>query len=177
MEHNEILKILLPERTRQIGLAWSILNDSQLAEDVYQTMLSRAFEHDSSFESPDHLRDWSWKVLRNRCYELLRQRKGRVVLLDERALEIADTELQSRDNSELASRTDALRLCLEKLTDNARNIVHLRFFEGLRGDQVAEKLNRKPDTVYKSLQRIYDSLDRCINGKMKQIASDGSVRR
>ena len=173
MEHNDMLKILLPERTRQIGLAWSILNDSQLAEDVYQTMLSRAIEHDSSFESADHLRDWSWKVLRNRCYELLRQRKSRAVLLDEAALDLADVELQSRENSSLTSRTDALRHCLEALTENSRNIIRLRFFQGLRGDQVAEKLNRKPDTIYKALQRIYEALNQCIQRKLENTNPGG----
>lgn len=173
MHRKDILKVLMPERTKQIGLAWSILNDSQLTEDAYQDMLSKAFEHETTFEGPRHLRDWSWKVLRNRCYELLRKRSCRAVLLDEAALELVDAELEAREDDGLTARTAALRQCLESLTENARNIVRLRFFEGLRSDQVAEKLDRKPDAVYKSLQRIYDSLGDCIRRKLIQIATGG----
>ena len=173
MHRNDILKVLMPERTKQIGLAWSILNDSQLTEDAYQDMLSKAFERETTFEGPRHLRDWSWKVLRNRCYELLRKRGRRAVLLDEAALELVDAELEARDDEGLGPRTAALRQCLESLTENARNIVRLRFFEGLRSDQVAEKLDRKPDAVYKARQRIYDSLGDCIRRKLIQIETGG----
>jgi DNA-directed RNA polymerase specialized sigma24 family protein len=75
MDRSEILRILMPERTKQIALAWSILRQSHLSEDAYQDMLAKVFENEGVFEGPGHLRDWSWKVLRNRCYELIRQRK------------------------------------------------------------------------------------------------------
>ena len=168
-----MLKILLPERTRQIALAWSILSDSQLAEDAYQDMLVKAFEHEATFEGPGHLHDWSWKVLRNRCYELIRKRKTRSMMLDEAVLDLVDAELESREIERLSAQADALRHCLRSLTDNARTVVRLRFFDGLRGDQVAEKMGRKPDAVYKALQRIYDTLGKCIRGRIDQIETGG----
>lgn len=168
-----MLRILMPERTKQIALAWSILNDSQLAEDAYQDMLAKAFEHEAIFEGPRHLCDWSWKVLRNRCYELIRKRKSREALLDETVLELVDAELESRQGDQVGAQTDALRECLQSLTENARNVVRLRYFDGLRGDQVAKKLGRKPDAVYKALQRIYNTLGECIGRKTTGIETRG----
>ena len=86
----------MPERTKQIALAWSILRNSHLSEDVYQDMLAKVFENDGIFEGPQHLSDWSWKVLRNRCYELIRQQKYQVTLLDESVLNLVDAELECR---------------------------------------------------------------------------------
>ena len=63
MKNSEILRILMPERTKQIALAWSILRSAELSEDVYQDMLSKVFDSEFTFEGPQHLRDWSWKVL------------------------------------------------------------------------------------------------------------------
>lgn len=166
MLDNERLGILMPERTKQIALAWSILRESHLAEDAYQDMLAKAFASDTRFDDAKHLRDWSWKVLRNRCYELLRQGKKRATLLDDTLLDRLDAELQSRDTSNFDARADALRACLGSLTTNARKIVNLRFFEGLRGNQVAERLGRQPDAVYKALQRIYQTLGHCIRSKL-----------
>ena len=169
MNRNDILSILLPERTKQIGLAWSILRQSQPAEDAYQDMVAKVFENEDIFEGPRHLRDWSWKVLRNRCYELVRREQYRPVLLDEAVLELVDAELESRDHGDLDQRADALRYCLGSLTDNARSIVRLRFFEGLRGKQVAERLGRNPDAVYKALQRIYATLGECIDRRVADV--------
>ena len=79
---DKILGLLEPERKKQIALARSILRDAQLAEDVHQDMMIKVFEHAATFDGPRHLRDWSWKVLRNRCYEVIRQSKYRPVLLE-----------------------------------------------------------------------------------------------
>lgn len=166
MDRSEILKFLMPERTKQIALAWSILRQSDLSEDAYQDMLARVLENEGIFEGPHHLRDWSWKVLRNRCYELIRQRKYQVTLLDESIFDLVDAELERRDTSDNALRADALRTCLDGLSDKSRETIRMRYFEGLRGNQVAEKLGRKPESVYKALQRIYVTLAQCIQRQL-----------
>ena len=175
MERNEILRILMPERTKQIALAWSILRQSQLSEDVYQDMLARVLENEGIFEGPQHLRDWSWKVLRNRCYELIRQQKYQVTLLDESILDLVDAELESREFLDMPSRIDALHTCLEALSEQSRDTIKMRYFDGMRGNQIAEKLGRKPETVYKSLQRIYATLSECIQRKLATLETGGST--
>ena len=175
MDRNEILRVLMPERTKQIALAWSIVRQAHLSEDAYQDMLAKVFENEASFEGPQHLRDWSWKVLRNRCYELIRQRKYKPILLDESILSLVDTELESRDTSDMAQRADALRTCLKGLSEKSRETIRLRYFMGLRGKQVAEKLGSKPEAVYKALQRIYVSLAECIQKKVATLESGEST--
>ena len=116
MDRTDILRALMPERTKQIALAWSILRQSHLSEDAYQDMLTRVFENESTFEGPQHVRDWSWKVLRNRCYELVRQQKYRTLLLENSILELVDSELESRDTTNTPIRVDALHKCLKELS-------------------------------------------------------------
>ena len=175
MDRTDILRALMPERTKQIALAWSILRQSHLSEDAYQDMLARVFENDSNFEGPQHVRDWSWKVLRNRCYEVIRQQKYKVALLDESILELVDAELEQRDSADMPARVDALHNCIEDLSEKSRQIIRLRYFDGLAGTRVAEKLGRKPETVYKSLQRIYVTLAQCIERKIVSQDMGGST--
>ena len=78
MDRSEILRVLVPERIKQIILAWWILRLFQLSEEAYQGMLASVFEKDCILEGPHHLRDWSWKVLRNSCYDLTRRRRYHV---------------------------------------------------------------------------------------------------
>ena len=172
LTHDDILSILKPERKKQLALARSILRDAQLAEDVHQDMLIKVFKHVATFDGPRHLRDWSWKVLRNRCYEVIRRSKYQPVLLDASVLELVDDELETRDCEEVERRAVALKGCLEGLTANARSIVHLRFSEGLQGKEVAAQLGRKPDAVYKALQRIYTTLGECIR---RRLTAEGGV--
>ena len=175
MDRSEILRILMPERTKQIALAWSILRQSHLAEDAYQDMLARVFENDGTFEGPQHLRDWSWKVLRNRCYEVIRRQKYQVTLLDESILDLVDAELERRDTSDMPKRADALRRCIDGLSEKSRETIRMRYFEGLRGNQVAEELGRKPEAVYKALQRIYATLAQCIERKLAALDTGDSI--
>ena len=165
----------MPERTKQIALAWSILRQSHLSEDAYQDMLARVFENDGIFEGPQHLRDWSWKVLRNRCYELIRQRKYQVTLLDESILNLVDAELERRDTSDMPLRADALHNCIDGLSEKSRETIRMRYFEGLRGNQVAEKLGRKPEAVYKALQRICVTLPHSRRKKLAALDTGDSI--
>ena len=114
-------------------------------------------------------------MLRNRCYELIRQRKYKPILLDESILSLVDTELESRDTSDMAQRADALRTCLKGLSEKSRETIRLRYFMGLRGKQVAEKLGSKPEAVYKALQRIYVSLAECIQKKVATLENGEST--
>ena len=176
MERSEILSVLMPERTKQIALAWSMLRQSHLSEDAYQDMLARVFENEDIFEGPQHLRDWSWKVLRNRCFELIRKQKYQVTLLDDSILDLVDAELERRDSSDMPLRADALHECLDGLSEKSRETLRMRYFEGLRGSEVAGKLGRKPEAVYKALQRIYVTLAECIQRKLDGLDTGGAIR-
>jgi RNA polymerase sigma-70 factor (ECF subfamily) len=175
MDRTEILIVLMPERTKQIALAWSILRQSHLSEDAYQDMLAKVFENEDIFEGPQHLRGWSWRVLRNRCYELIRQQKYQVVLLDDSILDLVDAEFERRGTTDMPLRADALHDCLEGLSEKSRQTIRMRYFEGLRGNRVAEKLGRKPDAVYKALQRIYVTLAQCIQKKLAALDTGDSI--
>ncbi|MEM0896666.1 MAG: sigma-70 family RNA polymerase sigma factor [Verrucomicrobiota bacterium] len=174
MKREEIINVLLSERTKLVAFGWSLLRDSHAAEDVYQELMVKVLDREREFEGPKHLKAWSWTVVRNRCYELVRQKNYRQRILEDSILDLVDQNLEQRDPGEVSDRVEALRGCLARLTDNARNIVRLRYFEGMSGKEVAEALDRKTDAVYKALQRIYATLAGCIEEKL-EAARGGST--
>ena len=107
--------------------------------------------------------------------EIRQQRKYQVALLDESILDLVDADLESRDTSDMPLRADALRRCLDGLSDTSRETIRMRYFEGLRGTQVAERLGRKPEAVYKALQRIYVTLAQCIQRKLAALDTGDSI--
>ncbi len=166
MKREEIINLLLSERTKLIAFGWSLLRDGYAAEDVYQELMVKVLDREREFEGPKHLKAWAWTVVRNRCYELVRQKNYRQRILEDSILDLVDQDLEQRDPAEVSDKVEALRGCLSRLTDNARNVVRLRYFEGMSGKEVARALNRKTDAVYKALQRIYASLAGCIREKL-----------
>jgi RNA polymerase sigma-70 factor, ECF subfamily len=166
MTQQDALATLLPERHKLLALGWSVLGDSHSAEDAYQELLLKVLQRLDEFEGPRHLTAWAWTVMRNRCYEIVRQRNYRSRLLDEAVLDLVDQQLQELDTGDSAARLEALRYCLKQLTNNAQQIVRLRYFDGLQGKEVARRLGRKPEAVYKALQRIYSTLADCVERRL-----------
>ena len=63
---------------------------------------------------------------------------------------------------------DALQVCLKELTDRGREIIEMRYVEGLRVADLAERLERPPQSVYKAMSRIYQQLAQCISKRMSE---------
>jgi RNA polymerase sigma-70 factor, ECF subfamily len=72
---------------------------------------------------------------------------------------------------ELGARQAALRQCVERLTDDDRQLLKNRYDEGVSPRDVAEMAGKSLDTVYKSLQRIRRRLMACIERAMVSEAS------
>ena len=106
---------------------------------------------------------------------LIRQRKYQVALLDDSILDLVDAEFERRGTADIPLRADALHDCLEALSEKSRQTIRMRYFEGLHGNRVAERLGRKPDAVYKALQRIYVTLAQCIRKKMAALDTGDSI--
>ena len=64
--------------------------------------------------------------------------------------------------------TQALDKCLQKLSEDQRELVRLRYFSGETLKQVAARMNRSPDAVYKQIQRIREALQQCISKRLDQ---------
>ena len=137
------------------------LGDCPLAEDltseVFVRMLeaagSRRFAHTS-------LSGWLYRIAHNLVVDHHR-RRGETVRLDEG---LADMEAGPVSSVEAKLAQDELRTALHHLTEDQRQVIVLRFGEGLAAKQVADVLN-KPETAVWSLQyRALARLQRVMGG-------------
>ena len=163
---DQIVQVLLAERSKLLAAAWGMLGDFHAAEDVFQDSLVRALHHEGNFDSVDHLRAWSWRVARNRARELLRKKKPGAIFLDDALLELIAEEVRQRDTGAIGRMGDALADCLSRLTANAQELIQLRYVKGMRAVDVARRLGRKANSVHVSLSRIYRTLAECIEQRL-----------
>jgi RNA polymerase sigma-70 factor, ECF subfamily len=163
---NEITTILLSERLALTAFFVTITRNYHLAEDVYQDVCVKAIGHREPFDSKLHLLNWSRLSGRNRAIDLLRTRDGRYEGLSEKILENLSSAWPETTSDRMKQRQTALEVCLDRLTDNNRQILRLRYFEGRSGHDVAKLLQRRLETIYQALTRIHKSLADCVRMQM-----------
>ena len=81
---------------------------------------------------------------------------------------VADTAVEMSD--ELEARQRALALCVEKLSEGDREMLHLRYVEGAAGAEVANQVGRSVHAVYKSFKRIRHTLYDCVQSHVREEA-------
>ena len=167
MQKEDIAEYLLKQRLELTGYVRAVARDRCLAEDIFQDVCVRAVRDSERFSDHEHLAKWFRRVARHRAIDHYRKQKQSHLLLDEAVLEKLEAEA---DSAASATREypamHALAACMETLTPRSRKLVAMRYGEEMSGIEVAHTLNRKVDTIYKALARIYAHLRDCIRGRL-----------
>ncbi len=169
----EVTRLILQQRIELTAFISSILRDSHAAEDVFQDVCIKALKHEEPFKDEAHVRRWARRVARNRAIDLIRRKDKQAILLDEDILELIEQEWPEEEQADSEDKVAALKACLDKLTPYSKEIINLRYIEGLGGIEVAEVLNRKVDTIYKALARLHVGLRECILKRLKGLRKGG----
>jgi len=142
------------------GLAYAILRDFELAQDVSQEVLLRALSGEP--RQGRVLRAWLAAVTRNRSRTVLRDRRR----LSVREKEAARPEAAppARDPIEALEAHQALTLAIQGLPAEAKAIVLLRYFEDLGFPDIADRLditeNAARVRLHRALAQLRSALER-----------------
>jgi RNA polymerase sigma-70 factor (ECF subfamily) len=165
IDQESLMILLLRERVKLLAYIRAIVRDEHLAEDVYQDVAVLALRKREEINDQRHFLAWMRLTSRHRALKVLEQRRHQV-LLDESLLDLLDEQWVEHDERPSADLTEALRLCLERLTPRARNLIRLRYAEGISGERLAAGVDRSLNAVYVSLSRIHRSLGECIRRRL-----------
>jgi RNA polymerase sigma-70 factor (ECF subfamily) len=157
--------LLLRERVKLLAYIRAIVRDDHLAEDVFQDVAVLAVRKRDEIRDGRHFLAWMRLTSRHRALKVLRQRR-RQLLLDEGLLDRLDEQWAEHDLASADDLEEALRRCLDRLSPYARNLVRLRYAEGVSGVQLAEVVDRSLNAVYVALTRIHRSLGECIKRRL-----------
>ena len=149
----ETLARLLDLYGREIqGVAYLILRDRALAEDVTIETLLTAFERAGSIRHDDALRAWLLRVATNRALSV-RRSTGRIVDLSS----VPEGGAGGDFAGDAADRV-ALLAAVETLPLQMRAAVVLRYYADLPVEGVAAALGKSPNTIKAQLQVALDRL-------------------
>ena len=185
----EVFEQLVRKYNRLGGaIAYGVLSDFHLAEDVVQDAFIRAFEALDSLKDPGRFRVWFAGIVKRRSIDVLRQRKNpriRVASLDaggadaEEGGSLGSTVSsdsrrpeQSPDDSQLDAAVHAERRrqvleCISGLDENDRIIVSLKHMEGLSYREIAELMETSVSAVESRLFRARKVLRKKLAAVLK----------
>ncbi len=171
VDQDTVVRALLTERVRMLAYIWSIVRDEHLAEDLYQEVSILAINKREEIGDESHLMRWLRHVARGKAIDALRRRNLEAVGLSDRAAELLESAWDRHDDQ--SDDIESLRQCLNQLTPYAQRIVTMRYVDGLKGTELAERLNRRVRTIYVALSRIHNALSDCIRARQEQELTRG----
>ena len=145
-----------------------LLNGSDLANDVYQTILMQAFTSLPSFSGRSSFRVWLYTIARHRILDAIKatRRQSRHFSETEEPdsqQEIADPQYTPEEILAHQSSYAELKRALQKLPSKTQRLVLLRFYEGLPYDVISQQSAEPVTTLRMRMSRALRELRRIID--------------
>ncbi|MBI2188212.1 MAG: sigma-70 family RNA polymerase sigma factor [Acidobacteria bacterium] len=144
-----------------VTMAARLVRDRAVAEELAQDAFVRAFARLSTYDPERKFSAWFFRVLHNLVIDYLRRRRIDTVSLDALTAEGypgPQADSSPEDELERRSLADALEKALEHLRTEYREVVVLRYQQGLTVDEIAGVLGLPEGTVKTFLFRARKEL-------------------
>src|SRR5687767_200091 len=139
------------------------------AEDIVQQTALSLWEKFDAYDSSQPFTPWACRFALNKARQWIERRQRWQALLEAGlAEELARRREELRP--ELETRLKHLEGCLSKLPDEQRSIVEGYYYRRDGIEKLAEKSGRTVAATYKTLQRIREALQTCIENAAKGVA-------
>jgi RNA polymerase sigma-70 factor, ECF subfamily len=165
--HAVLAELMVRYRQKVLHLAYSIVRDRAMAEDLSQVAFVKAWQALPRFDGRAALSTWLYTIVRNTCISELR-RAGRTVSLDAVAEGGDESWVESladnRPSAELAAVEYDAAALVERLAEPYRRVVTLFYLEERSVDEVAAMLEMPEGTVKSLLFRARQLLADAAGG-------------
>lgn len=162
----EFVRLLGENQHRIFVYLMSMMRDRAAVEDVQQETNLVLWREFGSFEPSSNFAAWSCRVAFNQMRAWRKKQQRDRLVFSDSFLESLSAELDSQAE-DLDRRLIALEKCLERLPEHHRTLIRYRYNFGNAIDEIAERMNRGPDAVYRLLSRVRCNLSECIRGTLK----------
>jgi RNA polymerase sigma-70 factor len=163
VDQQVVLRALLADRTKLLAYITAIMPDEHLAEDIFQEISLLAVRKHEQIQDDTHLMAWLRKAARLSALQVRRNQSRRPMLLDGVVMDALESHWNDKAQESSSDRMDMLRKCMEKLNGYPRELIELRYGEGITGTALANRVGRKVQTVYIALSRAQKSLAECVH--------------
>jgi RNA polymerase sigma-70 factor, ECF subfamily len=163
----EFVALLTRYSRRIYSLVRTLVPNRTDAEDLFQEVSTTLWEKFDTFQRGSDFRAWAFQIAHYKVLSF-RQRHARLPQLfaDDLVEKLAGDRLLLDDA--LEARSGALADCYQKLSEEDRRLLDLRYAEEATVPAVAAQTGRSVDFVYKALRRIHAALYHCIDETLEE---------
>lgn len=141
-----------------------------LAEDVVQQVFVEFLKNPDQWDIQSDLRPLLTVITRRTAQRIWRERAKMLPDSLRQIAEFIRSELSDspEDREQKEERVHALWSCLSKMAEPARQLITHYYFDGISTEQLAEQMQKKTDTVSKSIYRLREKLRDCIERTVRR---------
>ena len=158
-EHEIFTELYVANEQAMYGFVYSLLHSRPDADDVIQETMAQLWEHFDKYDRSRPFLPWANRFAYRQVLMHRRRESVRRIYLSEDVLRSLAQDYPETAGSE-ESRRRALKTCLQTLTDRQRELLKCRYESEEPLVEIADRLDRTVNSLYKSLQRIRQILVR-----------------
>lgn len=151
-----VTKFIIENREGYYRLAYTYVKNQQDALDIVQEAICKALESQHKLKNPDGIKSWFYKIVVHTALDFLRKSNKMVLTEDEILEDIGGSSSDNYEDTDLMS-------ALDRLSDENKTIVVLRYFESMKLQDIASIMNIPESTVktklYSSLKKLRIELE------------------
>lgn len=149
---NLVKQDLLEYYDQYYHLAYRYMGNDSDALDVVQESAYKAMKAAHKLKNEENIHGWVYRIVANTSLSLLRKNKRTVTL---------DQEVSVVDNI-ITNENEALEFVLNHLNDEQRLLIHLRFEEDYKIEEIASIMNLNINTVKSKLYRTLEFMENML---------------
>lgn len=141
------------EESSLLRYAYGLIGQRETAEDLVQEAFLKLHKHWAEVENP---KAWLFRAIRNLALNHLRDHKKETVL--DAAKEWESSDLNPERTLGKMEAVGALQLLLSELADADRQLIGLKYHEGLKYDQISERTGLSVGNIGYKLHHVLKGL-------------------
>lgn len=153
--------LILSCQSKAYNIAIRYLKNEEDALDALQESFIKIFRHLNSFKEDSRFDTWVYRIVVNTCNDMLRKNSNRKITDSifkteddkETIIEIPDTSGSPEEALDRKEKTEHILMCLEKLSQEQKEIIVLRDVHGFSYDEISEILECSIGTVKSRINR------------------------
>ena len=136
-------------------------------DDVMQDISLVLWDKFSEFKPGSDFRRWAYVIARFKVMNH-NSKKGREKLhFDNDLLELMAAECEEEEELRKAEE-NALKSCMNQVPEPRRQLLLTSSRKGVTVKSIAEKLGKTPKSLYRTLDRLKEMLQKCIQNKLRE---------
>jgi RNA polymerase sigma-70 factor, ECF subfamily len=148
------------------NFAYARLNDSFDASDIVNEVMLEVWRSATRFEGRSKVSTWFFGIAHHKIVDKLRKKGNRVVVEFDDGIEDDGADVVMA--IEGASNSDHVKHCMDRLSDEHRQIIHLAFFEDISYPEISEIVDCPQGTVKSRIHHAKAALKRCLEIRMRR---------